>query len=282
MKTSWTNTTVEGENGTAMAARVYGASRAVRSAPLVLHLHGGAFVGGSLGSGQTVATLLAQAGAVVVSIDYPLAPRHPFPQPLQAAFRALAWLHAHRTDWVTRKSALLVAGEEAGGNLAAALALMARDQQAPPLAGQILLSPMLDPRMATCSMRQAQAGPVGCKWADGWHHYLGSADKAAHPYASPLGSSRLAGVAPALVLTAKDDLMRDEDLSYARRLREAGVRVHDHVLPAPTAWPCAFAAPAVMEQPWTVALRNHVSVFFAEAVAARRPRTSFQSIHTPV
>ena len=70
---------------------------------------------------------------------------------------------------------LFVAGEEAGGNLAAALALMARDQQTPPLAGQILLSPMLDPCMATCSMRQAEAGPVGCQWADGWHQYLGSA-----------------------------------------------------------------------------------------------------------
>ena len=103
-------------------------------------------------------------------------PQHPFPAARwRRAFQALDWLHAQpRRTGSSRKSGLFVAGEEAGGNLAAALALMARDQQAPPLAGQILLSPMLDPCMATCSIRQAEAGPVGCKWADGWHQYLGS------------------------------------------------------------------------------------------------------------
>ena len=121
----------------------------------------------------------------------------------------------------------------------------------PPLAGQILLSPMLDPRMATCSMRQAEAGPVGCKWADGWHEYLGTPDKAAHPYAAPMVSSRLAGLAPALILTAEDDLLRDESLNYARRLRASGVIVDEHVLPAPTGWPCAFTNPTPADGAWT-------------------------------
>ena len=74
-------------------------------------------------------------------------------------------------------------------------------------------------------MRQAEAGPVGCKWADGWHEYLGSADKAAHPYAAPLVSSRLSNLPPTLILTAEDDMLRDESLCYARRLRAAGVAV---------------------------------------------------------
>jgi acetyl esterase/lipase len=279
MAVSWTEATIERENGLGMAARIYRASPSARSAPLVLHLHGGAFVVGSLENGETVATLLADAGAVVVSIDYPLAPRHRFPQPLHAAFQALNWLQAHRAGLAGKKSGLFVAGEEAGGNLAAALGLMARDQQAPPLAGQILLSPMLDPCMATCSVRQAEAGPVGCQWADGWHQYLGSPDKAAHPYASPLGSSRLAGLAPALLLTAEDDLMRDENLSYARRLRESGVHVREHVLTAPTQWPCALSHPSSMEPAWAATVRHHFSVFFAEVVASRRPQSSFQSTH---
>ncbi len=132
-------------------------------------------------------------------------------------------------------------GEEAGGNLAAGLALMVRDQRSPALAGQILLSPMLDACLATESVRLAEAGPVGCKWADGWHQYLGTADKACHPYAAPLGSSRLGGLAPALIVTAEDDPMRDESLAYAKRLRASAVAVQEHMLPAPTDWPCALA-----------------------------------------
>ena len=279
MATNWTDTTIEVKDGPSMAARIYGAGATVRSAPVVLHLHGGTFTSGSLDDGQAVASLLADTGAVVVSLDYPLAPQHRFPQPLHAAFQALRWVHARRADWVTRKSGLFVAGEEAGGNLAAALALMARDQQAPPLAGQILVSPMLDPSMATCSVREAEAGPVGCKWADGWHQYLGSPDKAGHPYASPLGSSRLAGLAPALVLTAEDDLMRDENLAYARRLRESGVRVREHVLAAPTQWPCALSRPVIAEHTWAAAVRHHFSVFFAETLASRTSQSSFQSSH---
>jgi acetyl esterase/lipase len=204
---------------------------------------------------------------------------------------------------VSKKSGIFVAGEEAGGNLAAALALMARDQHAPPLAGQILLSPMLDACMATCSIRQAEAGPVGCKWADGWHQYLGSADKAAHPYAAPLGSSRLAGVAPALVLTAQDDPMRDESLSYARRLRESGVAVQEHILAGPTGWPNALgfweesfdrlevhlrgasaaekalAEKTRVEKSWTTAARDCFVEFFAQTMPSRRPASCLPFNH---
>jgi acetyl esterase len=279
MATNWANLDIELGAAPGVSARIYGAGSAVRSSPLVLHLHGGAFAEGSLDNGETVARLLAEAGAVVVSIDYPLAPRHPFPAALDEASRALAWLHAHRAEWVSRKAGLFVAGEEAGGNLAAGLALMARDQRSPPLAGQILLSPMLDPNMATCSVRQAHAGPVGCKWADGWHDYLGTADKAAHPYASPLGSSRLAGLAPALIITAEDDLMRDESLSYARRLCESGVRVADHVLPAPTGWPCAFNRCVGTEQPWMKAVRDRFRAFFAQTRIGRKPAAALQPVY---
>jgi acetyl esterase len=260
-----------------MPVRIYGAKPGAgspydRVQPLVLHLHGGAFVGGSLDAGRTVSTLLAEAGAIVVSADYPLAPEHRFPDALQATFEALNWLHRSRARWVGRKSGIYVAGEEAGGNLAAALALMARDQQGPPVAGQILLSPMLDPCLATCSMRRAEAGPVGCKWADGWRQYLGSADKAAHPYASPLGSSRLADLAPALVITAEDDPMRDECLSYAQRLRESGNVVQQDVLSAPSFWSDALDRLERFlsaEECWTATLRDQFAAFFARTLAVQ-------------
>jgi acetyl esterase len=244
--------------------RIYGAAQP--AAPLVLHLHAGAFVTGSLETGRTVATLLTEAGAVVISLDYPLAPHHRFPEALQDAFAVLRAVYERRATWAGKKSRIYVAGEEAGGNLAASLALMSRDQQTPPLAGQILLSPMLDPCLATSSMRQAEAGPRGCRWADGWHQYLGSAEKAAHPYAAPLESSRLGGLAPALVVTAEDDGLRDETMRYAQRLRQSGVSVSEHMLAAPTGWPCALTEPAG-GQPWARSLRAHFNVFFAQTGA---------------
>jgi acetyl esterase len=257
-------------DGQPMRARVYGNCRAQLAMPLVLHLHGGAFVGGSIETASRIPTLLAEAGAVVISADYPLAPAHHFPQALEAVFGLLGVLQQSRHEWAGKKSGLFVAGEEAGGNLAAGLALMARDQQVA-LAGQILLSPMLDACMATRSIRLAEAGPVGCQWADGWHQYLGSAEKAAHPYAAPLGSSRLAGVAPALIVTAQDDPMRDESLAYARRLRESGVVVHDHIVSAPTRWPCALNDAADAVPPWSAAVRDRFKQFFT---GTRAPRSA--------
>ncbi len=223
--------------------RIYRADAARRSAPIALHLHGGAFVGGSLECGSIISCLLAQAGATVVSAAYPLADAQPFPHGLDVAYGTLMWLYENRARFGAKKSPLFVAGEEAGGNLAAALAMMARDQRMPPLAGQILLSPMLDACLATQSLRAAEAGSVGCKWAEGWRTYLGTADKAAHPYAAPLGAARLGGIAPALIITSADDPMHDEALRYAARLRDAGVVATAHTLPGPTGWPEALSDP---------------------------------------
>jgi acetyl esterase/lipase len=231
--------------------------------PLILHLHAGAFASGSLDAGRTVSTLLAETGAIVMSVDYPLAPQSVFPQTLQTLFQALTLIWQKRGKWAGRKSPVYVAGEEAGGNLAAGLALMVRDQRSPALAGQILLSPMLDACLATESVRLAQAGPVGCKWADGWHQYLGTADKACHPYAAPLGSSRLGGLAPALIITADDDPMRDESLAYAKRLRASAVPVQEFVLPAPTDWPCALAEADGLKAAWAKSLRERFTEFLA-------------------
>lgn len=270
-KVSWTDASVHGAADKPINLRLYRPASA-KPGPVVVHLHSGFFVAGSLDSGGAVSKLLAEAGAHVVSVDYPLAPQHPFPQALEASFDVLTLISRGRVAGVNKKAPLYVAGEEAGGNLAAALALMARDQQAPALAGQILLSPMLDPCLATCSVREAKAGPADCQWADGWQQYLGSPAKAAHPYASPIGSSRLAGLAPALLVTAEDDLLRDETLKYARRLRESGVAVRQHILSAPTGWPCALHANA-SDAVWSDELRECFAGFFADTLTWPSPQT---------
>lgn len=221
--------------------RLYTAGAQANTAALVLHLHGGTFNAGSLEQGEAVATVLAEAGAIVFSLAYPLAPGQRFPRTPETIYAALELFSRGRTQLVGRKAPLYVAGEEAGGNFAAVMAMMARDRGGPALAGQILFSPMLDAGLATASLRQAQAGPVGCRWADGWRDYLGSPDKADHPYAAPLQASRLAGLSPALLVRAGDDPMRDEAFQYAERLRQAGVMVRHHVQGGPTRWPQAYA-----------------------------------------
>jgi acetyl esterase len=258
-------------------ARVYRGSNTPRTAPLVLHLHGGSFVGGSLEDGRTVSTILADAGAIVVSAGYPLAPQCQFPKPLMASYCALQALYGSRAKWASKKSGIYVAGEEAGGNLAASLALMARDQGMPPLSGQILLSPMLDPCLATLSLREAEAGDSECRWAYGWRQYLGSAEKACHPYAAPLGSSRLSNLAPVLLVTAEDDPLRDETKSYAKRLRASGVRAECHELSAPTGWPAALTVPNGNGGPWTEELREHFVGFFKNTTSLPGEHASHRS-----
>lgn len=257
-------------DGAPLAVRIYGRRRRGENAPLVLHFHGGAFVEGGLDSGALIAQLLADSGAIVVSLDYPLAPAHPFPAAIEAGHAALLWLHRHRAQLAGGQATLWVAGEEAGGNLAAAVALMARDQQRPPLAGQILLSPMLDPCLATASLRGAAAGRVGCRWADGWHEYLQRADDAEHPYAAPGASRRLADLPRTLLVTAEDDPMRDEVRAFGRRLRAAGVHAEDAALPGPTGWPCICqCAESSAAAPWVPALREQLGAFLrAPATAA--------------
>ena len=244
--------------------RLRKAMGATDSSPLVVHFHGGAFVAGSLDTGSCIARLLAQAGALVVSIDYPLAPAQPFPQAVEAGYAALLWAWKARHKLVGKGALVFVAGEEAGGNLAAAVALMARDQQHPALAGQVLLSPMLDPCMATASLRRADAGPVGCPWADGWHQYLSRLDQACHPYAAPGTAWRLSALPPTLLLTAQDDPLRDESLAYAQRLRGAGRLVHAAVLPGPTGWPGSCVQPAKDGASWACAVQQQFYDFFQE------------------
>ena len=267
MSGNWTEDVLEGA-AAPVPVRIYrGGGSLLTPPPLVLHLHGGMFLGGSLPEGQNVATQLAEAGAVVVAADYSEANKHPFPKALELTFNLLGSLWRLRAKLADRKSALYVAGEEAGGNIAAGLALMVRDQCVDGLKGQILLSPMLDPCMATSSFRKEETSSKGCRWSEGWNRYLGFAANACHPYAAPAYCERLARVAPALVVTAEDDPLRDESLNYAKRLRQAGVRVSEHVLPGPTGWPATYSRAAEAEPRWADALREFFTQFFRETGA---------------
>lgn len=225
-----------------LPARLHGGRRERGPTPLLLHLHGGAFTGGDLDSGECIAQLLAKAGGMVVSVAYPLAPAHPFPQAVEAAYAALVWLSEQRSRLAGARAPLFVAGEEAGGNLAAAVAAMVRDRAAFTLAGQILVTPMLDPCNAMPSQREAVGEQVTCRWSEGWRHYLRGPMDAEHPYAVPAHARRLAGLPPTLVLAGEDDPMRDEALAYAKRLQEAGIAVQTALIPA-TGWPESLEAP---------------------------------------
>ncbi|MCH7344257.1 alpha/beta hydrolase [Pelomonas sp. CA6] len=258
-----------------LPVRVYRGAARRAGAPLVLHLHAGAFTTGGLDSGELVARLLAEAGAVVVDADYPKGEGQVFPAALTQLDALLRGLHRRRARLADPDSALLVAGEEAGGNLAAALALMARDQGHGRLAGQILIGPMLNPCLGTASLRAAEAGDADCRWAQGWRAYLGPCEDADHPYATPACTQRLAGLVPALVLSSADDPMRDEALAYARAMRQAGVIVHQALLPAPSGWPCALMhpLPAPAAQPaWVGALRQRLGDFLSLFLPGRTAR----------
>jgi len=255
-------------------ARTYGERSRSSGTPLVLHFHGGTFVCGDLDDGRMVARLLARAGAVVVSLAYPLAPRNPFPDAIGVGYEVLGWMFRQRTRLAGKDAAMFLAGEEAGGNLAAGVALLARDQAHPPMAGQILLSPMLDPCAGTSSLRAANAqgdADSPCRWAAGWQKYLGKPKDALHPYAVPGSSLRLAQLAPTLVLVGQEDAMRDEALSFAERLRGAGNSVSAVVLPTAAQWPQALADGASGECPCALTLEQHFRDFFATAAPTPPP-----------
>ena len=202
-----------------------------RRRALLLWLPGGGFTGDLPPATPTGAALMAQAGADVVVLAPPRPPEHPFPKGLSAAFEALQALAVQAPRLMRgAPTALFVGGEDAGGNLAAALGLMARDQQAPALAGQVLVLPMLDPRLGSASMRRAACGDGRCPYTLGWKAYLGDDARTDHPYAVPLNASRLTGLAPTFILTATGHPLSDESRRYAAALRAQGSVANELVL----------------------------------------------------
>jgi acetyl esterase/lipase len=171
---------------------------------------------------RLAAALALRLASTVVVPDYTLATERPFPAAAEDGYAALQWAHLHAGECGCAQRRLVVAGIEAGGNLAAVAAMMARDRGGPPLAAQVLLGPMLDPTLSSPSMlRSSDARPARCD--AGYRAYLPHAADRMHPYAAPATATRLAGLPPALVLTANGDPLRDEAEGYGARLIAAGV-----------------------------------------------------------
>lgn len=241
-----------------VSARVYQGAEYSKSPPVLIYFHGGAFQG-TVPQESEVAHIIAETGAIVVMPDYNVPLGSVFPKPLETGFSIFSYLAKKRAGLGNRKSLLLVGGVEAGGNIAAAVALKARDHFADELDGQILLSPLLDPFMGSASFQKA--GEFGMKdiWADGWSHYLSTG--MCHPYAAPCMCSRLTGVAPALVLTSQDDPLKDETLGFATCLKNAGVEVHQHVLPAGAGWPSLYGGMTDQASTWQETVTAQFSSF---------------------
>ena len=195
--------------------------------PIVVYFHGGGWTIGNLDShDENCRAMTANAGVVTVSVDYRLAPEHRYPAAADDAYAAAGWAAEHAADLGGDASRLVVAGDSAGGNLAAVTALRARDSGGPAITHQVLIYPVTDVGQDTESYHENATGfflsAAHMRWY--WGCYLGRRDGTG-PYASPLRAINLGGLPPATVLTADCDPLRDEGNAYAERLRAAGVPV---------------------------------------------------------
>lgn len=198
------------------------------SFPVVVFFHGGGWVIGDLDiQDGPCRTLCNAACCIVVSVDYRLAPEHKFPAAAEDCYAATKWVAANAASLNADATRIAVGGDSAGGNLTAVVAQMARDRGGPNLVFQLLVYPVTDGACDTASYQQNADGYLLTKdmmlWF--WDHYTGSGADRRHPQASPLRTQSLCGLAPALVITAEFDPLRDEGEAYAARLRDAGVPV---------------------------------------------------------
>lgn len=257
----WQDIEVDSAAKRSLPFRVYQPEEQSKTPPLVLYFAGGAFQATDHKAERPIARAFADSGAVVVEADYSTPSLNAFPEVLEYAFGALNCMNSKRSRWGARRSLLIVAGEEAGGNVAAAVALKARDQLPGQLDGQILLSPLIDPLMATVSIREAEGTGMQERWVAGWNHYLRTASGLCHPYAAPGLCSRLSGLAPAMIVTAENDPLRDEVAGYAAKLSAAGVEVDKHVLPASCGWTGIYDGEQAGSSQCTHALRSRFEAF---------------------
>jgi acetyl esterase/lipase len=216
---------------------VYVPKEASRPLPALVWIHGGGYVLGSPDAdGLQMKSLVRQLGCVVVSVDYRLAPESPFPAGVEDCYAALRWTHAQAQELGVDRERVAIGGTSAGGGLAAALAVLARDRAELQVAFQVLLVPMLDDRTAVAAEPHPFTGEF--TWTPtnnlfGWTALLGRAPggEGVSPYAAPARAESLAGLPPTYISTGALDLFLEEDMEYARRLMRAGVPTELHVYP---------------------------------------------------
>lgn len=219
--------------GGALAVRCYRPAAAVAAIPAgVVFLHGGGWVLADVAKYERFCRELANAsGCQVFSVEYRLAPEHKFPASVEDAYAALVWAAERSRELGVERVA--ICGDSAGGNLAAAVCLMAREHGGPPIAAQALLYPVADCDFETGSYREFAEGHLLTRDSMRWffRQYLADPGQATHPWVSPLRAADLSGLPPALVVTCQYDVLRDEGDAYAGRLSAAGVAVER--LPCP-------------------------------------------------
>jgi acetyl esterase len=197
--------------------------------PALVYFHGGGWVVCDLDTHDVICSAIAhRAGAVVVSVDYRLAPEHKFPAAVTDCYAATAWVASNAQQLGIDPKRLSVGGDSAGGNLATVVSLKSRDESGPAIALQAMVYPVTDlSSFATPSYGEFAEGYELTKKEMEWFraHYLSSLDDAQNPHASPLLARDLSGLPPALIITAECDPLRDEGEAYAQRLQDAGVPV---------------------------------------------------------
>jgi len=196
--------------------------------PILAYYHGGGWVVGTLdGYDDLCRSLCHRSGAVVISVDYRLAPEHKYPAAAEDCYAATAWAAAHAGEIGGDAKRLVVMGDSAGGNLSAVVALMARDRGGPAIAAQVPIYPVTNCDYDTASYHffDSGYGLTRGMMRYFWDAYLREPSDAAQPYASPLKAESVSGLPPTLMITAQYDVLRDEGQAYAARLRQAGNRV---------------------------------------------------------
>lgn len=220
------NRTIPGQGGP-IPVRVYWPEE-LANQPALIYFHGGGWVFGNIESvDRTCRVFTIGARSVVVNVDYRLAPEHKFPAAAEDAYRVAAYVASHPEEFSCDPRRIAVAGDSAGGNLAAVACLMARDRGGPGIAFQLLVYPTTDYDDDRPSAQEYANGTLLTRSAVDWFwgHYVGSPEQGRHPYASPLKAASLEGLPPAMVITAERDPLRDQAEAYGRRLEQSGVPV---------------------------------------------------------
>ncbi len=219
--------TIPGPDGRGMPVRIYRPPGA-GPFPALLHFHGGGWAGGSIGNDDLRCHVTARlAGIIVISVDYRLAPEHPFPAGLEDAYAALLWLHSHAPEIGASPHRIGVSGASAGANLAIGVTFLTRDRAGPLVKFQLLAYPVCDTSLSQPSHQDNASAPLLTTSMMAWFiaQYLPPGIPLDHPLAAPLRAANFHNLPPALIITAQCDPLRDEAAAFAGRLREAGVPV---------------------------------------------------------
>lgn len=217
---------------TDLEARLYIPDSAPAKGPVMIYYHGGGNIRGNIGTHDSTCRVLANAGGFpILSIEYRLAPEHPFPAAADDAFSALKWASQHASDIGGDASRILVGGDSAGGNLAAAVCLRARDESGPAIAAQMLIYPVIDHVGEYESKRLYSKGYMLDSMPFYTASYLPDPESRKNPMASPIFAESHSSLPPAFILTCSFDPLHDEGCAYAAKLTAAGVTVDQENYP---------------------------------------------------